>query len=56
MCALILSFTYPAHKYNKGVGWRNKDVSWQPYCIRERNKDICAEAFYMIANIGEEQA
>ena len=27
-------------KYNKTVGWRNKDVSWQPYCIFKRNKDI----------------
>ena len=34
------SFICCAQKYNKGVGWRNKDVSWQPYCIFRRNKDI----------------
>ena len=32
-------------KYNKGAGWRNKAVSWQPYCICKRNKGIHATAY-----------
>ena len=38
--SLSCGFICCAQKYNKGVGWRNKDVSWQPYCIFRRNKDI----------------
>ena len=39
-CGLICR----AQKYNKGVSWRNKDVSWQPYCIFRRYKDIFGES------------
>ena len=34
-----------ATKYNKGAGWRNKDVSWQPYCVWKRYKGIHATAY-----------
>ena len=34
-----------ASQYNKGVSWRNKDVSWQPYCIFKRYKDIFEGAY-----------
>ena len=34
-----------AKQYNKGAGWRNKAVSWHPYCICKRNKEIHATAY-----------
>ena len=34
--------------YNKGLGWRNKNVSWQAYCIRKHNKDIYDSLHHLI--------
>ena len=35
-----LRFGFPYHqlRYNKGVGWQNKAISWQPYSVLKRNK------------------
>ena len=35
-----LRFSFPYHqlRYNKGVGWQNKAISWQPYSVLKRNK------------------
>ena len=35
-----LRFGCPYHqlRYNKGVGWQNKAISWQPYSVLKRNK------------------
>ena len=37
-----LRFGCPYHqlRYNKGVGWQNKAINWQPYSVLKRNKDM----------------
>ena len=38
MCPLRFGFPYHQLRYNKGVGWQNKAISWQPYSVLKRNK------------------
>ena len=48
-----LRFSFPYHqlRYNKGVGWQNKAISWQPYSVLKRNKamdDAIKDMFFRL--------